>query len=114
MLLIRGDMRLLESSFLYWKYDFREMRAQKRLKAKVADEFAMMKKYAIWRRQFLFAQRVNSLSEKALQIYATNTKRKCFGVFLEGLEKGRAASHLEEAIVRKNTMTVMQNTYREW
>lgn len=114
MLRLRREIRTTEAIFLNWKFDFRQGKALKRKRQYLADQFLVRGKYDIWRQEFAISQRVNFLSANAQQFYEATCKKRCFGVFLEILEKGRASAKLENVFVRKNDAALVKNLYGAW
>lgn len=114
MLGLRREMRIIESVFVGWKRDYMNFKNKKRLNAQQAERFILQKKMNIWKSEHAYAKRLTEASKTAQEVYETSTKKKCFLVFLEILEKGKAISKLERAFTRKNNSSTLKECYQGW
>jgi len=114
MLSLRREMRITESVFLGWKCDYMNFKTKKRLNIKQAERFILKKKMNIWKSEHAFAKKLALISNTAQEIYETKTKKICFLVFLEILEKGKSIAKLEKAFTRKNNALMLKDFYEGW
>jgi len=111
---MRADIRMLGATFGFWSRDYIARKSLNRARDRIANIHLLRGKFAIWKEEHLHNKQYRIQQKQAEAFHSRFVQRHHFGIFLELLDKGRAAKRLEVAFVHRGDSTAMRQAFHDW